>query len=152
MKKYITREFRIASRICKAAPVTLAIAQIFASNALAQSATQLNAIEIVGSDEIGYVAAKATTATKMDVPIQDVPQSIQVVTHDLIQDQGGLARLNDLGRNVSGVFIQEPGQGGSNTASYVIRGFSTNFWQLIDGLVTEDSCWKFLIYFKNVYI
>jgi iron complex outermembrane receptor protein len=102
--------------------------------------TKLEPMQIRASTvEKDYLSPNATSATKIDVPVRDVPQSIQTVTKELIQDQGGLARVNELGRNVSGVFIQEPGNGGSNTASYMIRGFSTSFFQLVDGVRRTSS-------------
>ena len=77
-----------------------------------------------GDPVSGYVAAGGTTATKTETPILDIPSSIQVVPHDVAEDQRAL-RLKDIYENVSGV------QQAGNTLSAqtevlpLIRGFES---------------------------
>jgi iron complex outermembrane receptor protein len=76
--------------------------------------------------EQGYTARNATTATKVDVPILDVPQSIQVIPRQVIEEQRALT-LSDVFRNVSGfspgVNSQSQRFGDRNS---VFRGFTGN--------------------------
>ncbi|NJN39289.1 MAG: TonB-dependent siderophore receptor [Acaryochloridaceae cyanobacterium CSU_3_4] len=68
----------------------------------------------------GYRVPDATTATKTDTPIQDLPASIQVVPQRVIKDQQ-VTRLEEALRNVSGVtFI---GNDDGRQASFRLRGF-----------------------------
>ncbi|MBD2036888.1 TonB-dependent siderophore receptor [Leptolyngbya sp. FACHB-321] len=71
----------------------------------------------------GYRAPTAATATKTDTPLRDIPQSIQVVPRQVIQDQQ-VTRIGDATRNVSGVTVLQ-GYGGS-TDNYTIRGLTTS--------------------------
>lgn len=50
----------------------------------------------------GYKAERTTAGTKTDTPLLDIPQSIQVIPRQVIEDQGAV-RLKDAIRNVSGV-------------------------------------------------
>jgi iron complex outermembrane recepter protein len=82
---------------------------------------------VVTGDRSGssYFAPNATTATKLDVPLRDVPASIQVIPRQLIEDKK-IIRLNDLADYVSGVQAQS-GYGGLSSQGYYFRGFETSF-------------------------
>jgi iron complex outermembrane recepter protein len=51
-------------------------------------------IVVTGEKETGYRASEATTATKTNTPLRDVPGSIQVIPKQILKDQN-LLRLND---------------------------------------------------------
>jgi iron complex outermembrane receptor protein len=57
---------------------------------------------VTGQQEGGYVVPNTTVGTRTDTPIMDVPQSIQVIPRQVIEDQGETS-FNDVLRNVSGV-------------------------------------------------
>lgn len=84
---------------------------------------------VTGQQEAGYVVEEATTATRTETPLRDIPQSIQVVPRQVIEDQQ-VQKIGDALRNVSGVSILQ-GYGGSTT-NYTIRGFDS-FVNLRDG-------------------
>lgn len=72
-------------------------------------------------DEKTYVAEEASTATRTDTPIKDVPQSIQVITRKVIEEQRAF-RLADALENIAGV-----NKVSSTLAvfdSFIIRGFN----------------------------
>ncbi|MEH1845501.1 MAG: TonB-dependent receptor plug domain-containing protein [Nostoc sp.] len=77
---------------------------------------------VVTGEQDGYRVPNASTATKTDTPLRDVPQSIQVIPQQVIQDQQA-NRLVDAIKNVPGVV-----QGGSSprtsSDSFLIRGFN----------------------------
>lgn len=81
-------------------------------------------IEIIATgqaeEEDGYDVDEATTATRTDTPLRDVPQSIQVVPQQVIEDQG-VTRISDALRNVSGVTPQR--DIGNVSDRFNIRGF-----------------------------
>ncbi|QDL07961.1 TonB-dependent siderophore receptor [Brasilonema octagenarum UFV-E1] len=84
---------------------------------------------VVTGEQDGYSASDATTATKTDTPLRDIPQSIQVIPQTVIKDQQ-ITRITDAVSNVSGVTVQRDLD--QSVDSYNIRGFTTqNF--LIDG-------------------
>lgn len=99
---------------------------------------------VTGAQEEGYVVEDATTATRTDTPLRDIPQSIQIVPQQVIEDQAAI-RLQEAVRNVSGVL---PGNTFGNTGDdFVIRGFSSaasgNI--LLDGFrlpVSDTTFWE----------
>ncbi|WP_225931403.1 TonB-dependent siderophore receptor [Leptolyngbya sp. 7M] len=79
--------------------------------------------------EEGYTVPNATTATRTDTPLRDIPQSIQVVPRQVIEDQA-ITRTSDALRNVSGVTVQR--EFGDYADFFNIRGF-TNYSYLRNG-------------------
>lgn len=77
-------------------------------------------IVVTGEQETGYSVPNASTATKTDAPLRDIPQSIQVVPQEVIRDQQ-VTRLDEALRNVSGVTFGGDRQ--SRGEEYTIRGF-----------------------------
>lgn len=77
-------------------------------------------IVVTGEQETGYSVPDATTATRTDTPIRDIPASIQVVPQQVIEDQQ-VIRLDEALRNVSGVTFRGDVQ--SRGEEFTIRGF-----------------------------
>lgn len=97
-------------------------------------------IVVTGEDEDDYFVPNASTATRTDTAILDIPQSIQVVPQNILEDQQ-ILRVDDALRNVSGVVgrLDPFGSG----ASLIIRGFSTDSFSngpiLRDGFRRTDN-------------
>ncbi|MEO5955215.1 MAG: TonB-dependent receptor [Nitrospiraceae bacterium] len=72
-------------------------------------------------DTQSYVAEEASTATRTDTPIRDVPQSIQVITRKVIEEQRSFRLQNTL-ENISGINATE--SAASLYDSLIIRGFT----------------------------
>ncbi|MFW5972733.1 MAG: carboxypeptidase-like regulatory domain-containing protein, partial [Bacteroidota bacterium] len=102
---------------------------------LEQTDLELQEVEVVGRRATTYDAEYSFAATKVATPIVDVPQSISVVTKEVIDDQQ-LYTLNEVTRNVSGV----------NTFSgyndLVTRGFRNQNTRLVNGLKTVFGFWS----------
>ncbi|MBD2774188.1 TonB-dependent siderophore receptor [Iningainema sp. BLCCT55] len=87
------------------------------------SAQQDEPIElVVTGEQDSYRLPDATTATKTDTPLRDIPQSIQVIPRQIIQDQN-ITRVGEAIRNVSGV--QRSSASAGSFDIFVIRGFSS---------------------------
>ncbi len=91
-------------------------------------------IVVTGEQETeGYSVPDASTATRTDTPLRDIPQSIQVVPQQVLRDQQ-VTTPREAFRNVPGV------SQGSNTSSRglgttpVIRGFNADDDILRNGL------------------
>ena len=74
---------------------------------------------VVTGEQDGYVVPNATTATRTDTPLDEIPQSIQVIPQEVLEDQQ-VIRLNDALRNASGVVSSALDQRGER---FIIRGF-----------------------------
>ncbi len=93
--------------------------------------TTLPKIKVAAQEEVPYVTGHATSATKTDAAIKDIPQAIVVVSAEVLRDRG-VAKLSEALDTVSGV-IRESSYGGNNaSAGFIARGFSAA--QLRDGM------------------
>ena len=90
---------------------------------------------VVTATAPAYGPQNATTATKLDVPLRDIPQSVQVISRQLMEDRG-LTRIDQAGMNVSGVQRQGFDYGDLPTPTFLIRGFESNV--LTDGFRTDS--------------
>ncbi|MEH2182994.1 TonB-dependent siderophore receptor [Nostoc sp.] len=80
---------------------------------------------VVTGEQDGYNVPNATTATKTDTPIRDIPASIQVIPRQVLEDQR-VTRVREAVQNVSGV---TPGGNGSQSTvgeTFIFRGFEGN--------------------------
>ncbi len=103
--------------------------------------TMLPSIKVVASTMGGYAAAYSTTATKTNTLLRDVPQSITVVTRELIRDQS-MQSMADVARYVPGVGVS---QGEGNRDALVFRGNRSTGDFFTDG-VRDD-----VQYFRDLY-
>lgn len=118
-----------------------AILLTFPAVAIAQERpTDLETIIVTGQSR-GYIAIDSVTATKTDTPLIDVPQSINVVTREQIDDQA-LHSLGDVLRYVPGTTV---GQGEGNRDQITLRGQNTTADFFLDG-VRDDTQ-----YFRGLY-
>ncbi|MBY4947180.1 TonB-dependent siderophore receptor [Cupriavidus respiraculi] len=126
---------------------TLALALQAAGTALAQeqaspeAATQLPSVTVRADAAnesptgpvFGFVAKRATTATKTDTPVMETPQSISVITRDRIEAQGAQTIQQAIGYTAgvtAGVY------GNDNRGDWgKFRG--TDFTQYQDGLLNQ---------------
>lgn len=88
-----------------------------------------------------YSTPKTTTATKTETALRDVPQSVSVITSDLIRDQS-MRSMADAARYVPGITM---GQGEGHRDAPTVRGNSTTADFFVDG-VRDD-----VQYFRDFY-
>lgn len=98
-------------------------------------------IVVLGQRGQDYKVGQLTTATRTGTDIMDVPQSIQFVPRDVIDDQQVLDLTSAL-RNVSG--IQAGTDAGNRSESFTIRGFRSSYYavdsiMLSPAIETNDS-------------
>lgn len=97
-------------------------------------------------EEQGYIAPTAVTATKTEARRLETPQNIQVVTRELMEDQGATT-IDDALRNVAGVF---PGGYYPGYDYYRIRGFDATGFTFKDGLFADHPAGSFF-FSEEVY-
>src|SRR5919112_775130 len=101
----------------------------------------LPTIEVTGAAGTSYLPRQTTSATKTDTPLRDVPQSVTVITKDVIADQR-MQGMADVVRYVPGVTM---GQGEGNRDQPTIRGNNTTAGFFVDG--SRDD----VQYFRDLY-
>lgn len=119
--------------------------------AVAISSTTVRADDIIENDDSqtiivtgasdGYVASNSVTATKTDTPLIDVPQTINVVTREQLEDQAHHS-LGDVLRYIPGTTV---GQGEGNRDQITLRGQNTSADFFLDG-VRDD-----VQYYRGLY-
>jgi len=104
----------------------------------------LPTIEVEGASETaygpvqGYNASRGATGTKTDTPLQEIPQSISVITADQMRDQGA-TNVQQALRYTPGVMADSYGPD-SRVDSFQIRGMSADVY--LDGMRTTNSWWN----------
>ncbi|MGH6842321.1 MAG: TonB-dependent receptor, partial [Methylocella sp.] len=89
----------------------------------------------------GYTAKGTSTATKTNTPLQDIPQSITILTQQLLKDRNSIS-LDQALTYVPGVTVA---QGEGNRDQITIRGQDTTADFFLDG-VRDDAQ-----YFRDLY-
>ncbi|GAX38400.1 TonB-dependent receptor [Nodularia sp. NIES-3585] len=85
---------------------------------------------VVTGQQDRYSVPNATTATRTDTPLRDIPQSIQAVPRQVLEDQQ-VIRASEALLNVSGV--QRGNSAGNTVELFNIRGFQQFGGNLRDG-------------------
>jgi iron complex outermembrane receptor protein len=90
----------------------------------ATASTEADAIQIIatGEQDEGYNPSSATTGTRIEAPLRDIPLTLQVIPREVIEDRQ-IVRLTELADNVPGVEAYS-GYGGLPSNDYYIRGFN----------------------------
>mgnify|MGYP001794027971 CR=1 FL=1 len=87
--------------------------------AQAGEADELLRLVVTGEENSRYMEPNATTATRTDTPLRDIPQSIQVIPQEVLEDQQ-VIRLEDALRNASGAIVTASG---TEDRRFILRGF-----------------------------
>lgn len=96
----------------------------------------------------GYLATNSVTATKTDTPLIDIPQTINVVTRDQLDDQAHHS-LADILRYVPGTTV---GQGEGNRDQITMRGQNTTADFFLDGVRDDVQYYRGLYNIERVEI
>lgn len=125
-------------------PIPLAVTlTLLHLNAAAQTKpTALPEVDITGSreDGTGYSAVTTRSATKIEAPLRDVPQTVNVIPQQVMRDQAARS-MEDTLRFIHGVGLSH---GDGQRDQVTIRGFSAIGDQFIDGL-RDDA-----LYFRDL--
>jgi iron complex outermembrane receptor protein len=106
-----------------------------ATAAAPAAAPSTRAPESAWGPVVGYRATRSGSGTWTDTPLKDIPQSIQVVPRQVIQDQQA-SSLVDVLDNVSNV--SQLSQNGGRASTFTIRGFDVRNYK-IDGLTLNQT-------------
>jgi iron complex outermembrane receptor protein len=101
----------------------------------------------VTAGDIGYRAEAATTALRTDIALRDTPQSIQIVTKQVIEEQAAVT-AGDVVRNVSGVSV--PNSSGGRAEDFTVRGFTSSGNTYKDGIRNDFNSNRAYHEFSNV--
>jgi catecholate siderophore receptor len=114
-------------------------AVLTASTAHAEEAEQIEGrtIIVTGTRE-GYRTVDTTSGTKTRTPILDVPQTIDVVTQQQIQDQA-IRSIADLTRLIPGI---SAGQGEGHRDQITLRGNNSTADFFVDGLRDDAQYYR----------
>ncbi|HKR16499.1 TonB-dependent siderophore receptor [Rhizorhapis sp.] len=118
---------------------TVSLVSIAASNQASAAEADERPDIVVNGASRDY-GVKEVSAIKIDAPLKDIPQTIDVVTEAVIRDQRALS-IQDILKNVPGVGFSH-GDGQRDQVS--IRGFSAIADQFVDGL-RDDA-----LYFRDL--
>jgi catecholate siderophore receptor len=101
----------------------------------------LTPLTVLGTRSRGYLAPRIASATKTGTPLRDVPQSVSVVTGQLIADQS-MQGMADVIRYIPGIAM---GQGEGHRDAPTIRGNSSTADFFVDGMRDDAQ------YYRDIY-
>ena len=119
---------------------------------MAQDSTNtrmLHEVDINSNKLKKFADTISSSGLRMNLPIVQTPQSVQVITHDVIQDQQAQT-LNDVTKNMVGVIAN------NNFSSFTMRGFSSiestysNNFITFDGMLGNPYYWQQLLPLYNI--
>ena len=90
-------------------------------------------VVVTGADLPAYPVENAASGTKTDTPLLEVPQTVNVIPRQLLDDQNDIS-LREALRNVGGVNVSG---GYRDYDIYKIRGFESNGFTYLDGLLVD---------------
>ncbi len=122
-------------KIYRAIALSLFVSLTIASSLHAQDAVhpEVHEITVEGEAVPDYSARESITATKTDTPLLDTPQTVNVVTRQLLDDQADVT-LSEALRNVGGVNVSGTYR---DFDIYSIRGFFGTGYTYLDGLALD---------------
>jgi catecholate siderophore receptor len=100
----------------------------------------------VTAPPVGYDVAAVTSSTKTVTPLRDVPQSVTVVTRQLMQDQLMMS-VADVVRYVPGISAH---QGENNRDQVIIRGNNSSADFFVDGVRDDVQYYRDLYHLERV--
>ena len=125
-------------------PLSAAVLAALAAPALqAQTAANdvtLPAVTVRGTSDQGYNPRETSTAAKVDAPLRDIPQTVNVITREQMRDRG-MRSIEDVVKTIPGVGLSH---GDGQRDQMVIRGFSALSDQFVDG-IRDDG-----VYFRDL--
>lgn len=109
---------------------------------MAQSGGSLGEVQVTSSRELSltYNPPTAVSATKIEAPLRDIPQTVNVVPQALLRDQAARS-MQDVLKTVPGIGLST---GDGQRDQVTIRGFSAIADQFVDGL-RDDA-----LYFRDL--
>jgi len=110
---------------CLSALCLVPFGTLLAQSPAPSSSSQVTLDEVVVTAEAdsSYTVTGATTATKLDTPLRDIPQAVNVIPRQILEDRG-VTRVQEAADNVPGVQYAS-GYGGLSSGSFFIRGFNS---------------------------
>ncbi|UVJ46266.1 TonB-dependent siderophore receptor [Pseudomonas sp. LS1212] len=90
--------------------------------------------------EQSYMSTESRSALKIDAPLRDIPQTVNVIPQSVIKDQGAQS-MEDVLKNVPGIGLSN---GDGQRDQVTIRGFSAIGDMYVDG-VRDDA-----LYFRDL--
>jgi len=98
-------------------------------------------VQVQGSSASAYRSDSARSASKLDAPLRDIPQSVHVIPQQLLRDQGARS-MQDALKHIPGVGLMA---GDGQRDAFVLRGFNALFDVLLDGFRDDAQ------YFRDLY-
>lgn len=116
---------------------------------LNETTRELETVTVKANPKGNYATKVASSGLRMPMDLVETPQSIQVISHQIIEDQQA-QNLNDLTKNMVGVINN------NNYSSFTMRGFSsleatgTNNFITTDGFLGNMYYWQQTPFLYNI--
>lgn len=110
---------------------------------------ELAPFQVSAGPDKGYKVSSATTATRTNTPLIDIPQTVDIVTSKFWNDRNA-STYEESFKYVSNIYVRNRNAGGGGTVS--LRGFQTSNSAMLDGIRLSQSFKHDLIAYERLEI
>jgi catecholate siderophore receptor len=143
----LARSSALALAIALSAPTSASAIEAALDDAAEIQCDDCQTIIVTGAAQ-DYVTSSIDTATKTDTPLLDVPQTVNVITREQLDDQAHHS-LADVLRYVPGTTV---GQGEGNRDQITLRGQNTSADFFVDGVRDDVQYYRGLYNIERVEV
>lgn len=133
------QSFRSMGAFGMAALTLLGASSAWAAQNDSEAPLKLAEMVVTSNGKSGYIS-RDSSLNKFTQPLLNTPQSVSVVSHELLQDQHATT-MKDAVRNVPGISIAA-GEGGAQGDSLTLRGFTARNDIFLDGMRDFGSYYR----------
>jgi iron complex outermembrane recepter protein len=113
---------------------------------LNEATKELEPVTIKANAAKKYIRNSSTSGTRLPLSLLETPQTIQVITNEIIRDQQAQT-LNDVAKNMTGVIVN------NMYTSYTMRGFLNSYYNqfiTFDGYIGNPYFWNQMVQLYNI--
>jgi iron complex outermembrane recepter protein len=113
---------------------------------LNEATKELEPVTVKASAARKYIRNSSTSGTRLPLSLVETPQTIQVITNEIIKDQQAQT-LNDVAKNMTGVIVN------NMYTSYTMRGFLNSYYNqciTFDGYIGNPYFWNQMVQLYNI--
>ena len=113
---------------------------------LNEATKELEPVTIKANAARKYIRNSSTSGTRLPLSLVETPQTIQVITNEIIKDQQAQT-LNDVAKNMTGVIVN------NMYTSYTMRGFLNSYYNqfiTFDGYIGNPYFWNQMVQLYNI--
>jgi outer membrane receptor for monomeric catechols len=129
----------VLSSAAQPAPAGPATGTTVTTDAGGEEVVHLTPFQVTDQESNGYNVSTASTATRMNTPLIDIPQTVDIVTSAFWKDTDATS-FDESYKYVSNAYVRNRNAGGGDNVN--LRGFQTSSSIAVDGVLVGNQSYK----------